>query len=311
MIPLLKKGDKIGLILSSNSLNLNLKKSFLNSIKMFKNLKLDLIIPKNYLTMIKKNKKQDNIDTPKKRVFQLNKFLKDEKIKAIINLWGGYNSNDLLNLIDWNSIKNKKKLIIGASDFTAILNSVYSKTGKTSYHWINTLWYSLKRYKMSKISFKSYFLEGKRNSLFIFSEPLVVKKGKGEGVLVGGNLETFERLICTEFFPIKKDKSYIFFFEDIGKSILEIRAIIQHFILCKLFNTCNGIILGHFAFNFNNKDFKLDFEISLMIKNLLKNYKFPIIYTKFIGHEVPNEILPIGSKVMINTYKKKYVEVIN
>ena len=53
----------------------------------------------------------------------------DKNVKCIIAARGGYNSNQLLDYIDYNIIKNNPKILCGFSDITALLNAIYKKTG--------------------------------------------------------------------------------------------------------------------------------------------------------------------------------------
>jgi muramoyltetrapeptide carboxypeptidase len=212
-----------------------------------------------------------------------------------------------LDLIDWNLLKDNKKLIIGASDFTAILNGVYAKLKEISYHWINASWYGLDTYKRSIESFREYFLHGKFNAPLILSRPEIIKEGRGKGIVVGGNFETFERLIGTDYFP-PYNQDYILFLEDIGKSFSELRAAFQHLFLIGFFERCRGLILGHFTpLSVSSKtEINLDRLVQLLAKHIFCRYNFPIIYSPNIGHEVPNEVLPIGAEACIDTSKPRY-----
>lgn len=68
------------------------------------------------------------------RVSDLNDAMSSTESNIIMAVFGGYNSNQLLEKIDYETIKNKKKIMIGYSDITAILNAIYTKTGISSIH---------------------------------------------------------------------------------------------------------------------------------------------------------------------------------
>lgn len=51
-----------------------------------------------------------------------------EKCDCLISTIGGYNSNSVLQYIDYTLVKNKKPIIIGFSDTTIIALAIYSKT---------------------------------------------------------------------------------------------------------------------------------------------------------------------------------------
>lgn len=300
---LLQKGHKIGLIASSSPITPNLKKSLDKAIQLFRECGLVPVLGK-YCLLGK------NIPiSPHQRAEDFNRFIENKEIKAIINLWGGYNSNDILNLINWDQLQNNKKLIIGASDFTTILNAVYARLKQPSYHWINAVWYGLNRYKKSENPFKKYFLEESvDNHLLSLSTPRVVREGKGKGILIGGNFESFERLIGTQFYPCSDNQDYILFLEDIDKQFLEIQAAFQHLRLVGFFEKCKGLILGYFNPASSEKNINLNLTVQSLAKEISHEYNFPIIYSPNIGHEVSNEVLPIGASVYINTLKTEYLK---
>lgn len=306
-MPLLKKGDSVGLVTTSSPITNELMDSLNQTIDLFKNLGLVPVIENHYLEY----SKDDRIADSKKRAYVFNNFLKDRRIRAIINLWGGYNSNDLLPLIDWGRLETNKKIIIGASDFTSILNATYTKSKIVSYHWINAIWYGLDRYKKSAETFKRFFLKNSSQSVFTLSHPQIIKNGRSKGVLIGGNLETFERLIGTEYFPPVKNKTYILTIEDVEKPFLKIRSSLQHLMLNNFFKNCSGIILGHFTSAEEKDNLKFDQTVHKLVKKMFKSYDIPIIHSPYIGHEVSNEVLPIGDQISINTFDEEKLCVLN
>lgn len=69
----------------------------------------------------------------KDRVQDLHEAFLDKNVKAIITAIGGYNVNQILDYIDYNLIRNNPKIICEFSDITALLNSMYAKTGMITY----------------------------------------------------------------------------------------------------------------------------------------------------------------------------------
>lgn len=66
---------------------------------------------------------------PEDRIEDLHDAYLDKNVKAILAYRGGWSSNDLLPLIDWDIIKSNPKPLIGFSDITALHNAIYAKTG--------------------------------------------------------------------------------------------------------------------------------------------------------------------------------------
>ena len=119
----LSKNDYIGVISLSGLLkekNKNdIEESILNAKKINLNVKLG-----NY---IYENKEQRQEDKNKNKIIDLNKMLDDNDVKIIMSSKGGSDSIELLDKINYNKIKNTKKIFIGLSDLTIILNAIYKK----------------------------------------------------------------------------------------------------------------------------------------------------------------------------------------
>ena len=67
------------------------------------------------------------------RIADLHEAFADSKVKGILTVLGGYNSNHLLDYIDYDLIAKNPKILCGFSDITALLNAIYAKTGLVSY----------------------------------------------------------------------------------------------------------------------------------------------------------------------------------
>ena len=71
--------------------------------------------------------------TVKERSDVLNSFFTDPKINGIIAFWGGFQSHQLLEYLDYKSIKQNPKPLIGFSDITALQVGIFAKTGLVTF----------------------------------------------------------------------------------------------------------------------------------------------------------------------------------
>ena len=71
------------------------------------------------------------------RVEDLNEAFKDKNVKAILTVIGGFNSNQLLDYIDYEAIKENPKIFCGFSDITALSNAIHAKTGLVTYSGVH------------------------------------------------------------------------------------------------------------------------------------------------------------------------------
>lgn len=295
---LLERGQKIGLVATANPVTPELHNSLEYAIGFFKKIGLKPVIGRHALDQAPSGKLIVNAET---RAADVNDFARDPEVKAIVNLWGGYDSADLLPHLDWTRLKDK--FLIGASDFTTLLNVSHEKEGIITYLWANAIWLGLEQYRRSESSFESFFMKDSqdKNNLFLLDEPEVLKPGQGVGEIIGGNLQTFKKLVGTEYFP--KDKDPILVLEDVEPTLELTEALIKELRSTGFFDRCQGLIIG----NFLQKDQSANKFYNEKITELLKSYNFPIIFTPNLGHGVGNEVIPIGGRISIDTTKKEYL----
>lgn len=302
---ILNRGDHIGFVASSNPITLELKKSFNVARKFFTDNGLVPILGK-YCFREEGGWKKDMPYPPESRAKDIERFARDFSIKAIVNLWGGYNSIELLNLMQWHTLGRSDKIIIGASDFTVFLNAAIRKKIKNTFLWINAVWLGLEVYQPSRVSFQKFFLgEQPSPSLLNLARPAILRRGKEKGMLIGGNLESFERLIGTPFFPNCKDA--ILVLEAANSPILQVRAMLEHLRLGGVFSHCRGLVVGHFEDRQPEKNNQLQRMVNQTILNFTKKTHCPIIATHRVGHEVGNEVLPLGERVFLDTTRPNFL----
>lgn len=258
------------------------------------------------------------------RIFDLHNAFKDKNTDIILTTIGGFNSNQLLPYIDYNLIKNNSKIICGFSDITALLNAIYVKSGIITYYGPHFSSFGMKygfeytkeyfekillsKEQVEVISSKQYsndeWYKDQENRKYIKNNGMMsVNEGVAEGVIVGGNLCTFNLLQGTEFMPSLKDK--ILFLEDtglLGKNfLLEFDRNLESLIQNKDFKEVKGIVIGRAE---ENTDMTEDKWIK-MIKNKKALCNIPIIINADFGHTTPIFTFPIGGNCKIISNKKE------
>jgi muramoyltetrapeptide carboxypeptidase len=246
------------------------------------------------------------------RVEDLHEAFLDKSVDAVLTVIGGYNSNQLLNHLNFDIIKSNPKIFCGYSDITILANAFYFKTGLVTY--IGPHFSSFGMLKGREYS-DEYFLKCccSDDAFEIKPSPLwsddlwflnqeereftkndgywVITAGKASGVSVGGNLSTLNLLFGTDYFNVKDS---IIFLEDISTTSAEIfDRFLQSLIHQRNFSTVRGIIIGRFQKK--SKISKETLELILNSKAELKGV--PIIANVDIGHTSPMATLPIGGSI--------------
>jgi len=255
------------------------------------------------------------------RIEDLHDAFRDENVKLIITVIGGFNSNQLLKYIDYNLIKNNPKIICGYSDITALANAIYAKSGLITYsgpHFFNfgdekSFDYTLEYFKKCFFQTEPYeiipsskwsddrWANDQENRTFVNNKGfLVINDGNVSGTIVGANLCTLNLLQGTDFMPRLQDT--ILFIEDDYESLSHtFDRDLQSLIHQPGFDKVKGIVIGRFQ----NKSNMTDDLLIKIIKTKQELNNLPVIANADFGHTTPMITFPIGGIVEIKANKNK------
>jgi muramoyltetrapeptide carboxypeptidase len=256
----------------------------------------------------------------KSRVEDLHQAFADKKVKAIITVIGGFNSNQLLSYIDWELIRKNPKIFCGYSDITALNNAIFAKTGLVTYsgpHYSSfgqKLYFDYTLEHFQKCLFEQkpivikpakkwsddlWFLDQDNRKQISNRGYLVINKGAAQGTIIGANLCTLNLLQGTKYMP--KLESTVLFIEDDSESAphtfdRDLLSLIHQ----PNFHKVRAIVIGRFQ-----KASKMsDKLLTQIIKTKKELYQIPIIANVDFGHTDPKITFPIGGTAKINATKK-------
>jgi len=317
MIPnKLKKGDEIRIISPARSMSI-LSKDLLDiAITRFNELGFKITFSKHV-----KEIDEFNSSSIESRIEDLHEAFLDKNVKAILTTIGGFNSNQLLQYIDYQIIKKNPKILCGFSDITALQNTIYAKTGLVTYSGVHFSSFGMKKgFDYSLEYFKKCLMENNEFEVisseewsddswykdqekrkFIKNEGhWILNEGKAEGTIIGGNLCTFNLLQGTEFMPSLKN-CILFIEDDDVTNKLEFDRNLQSIIHLPNFNGVKGIVIGRFQ-----KKSEINREIiTKIIKTKKELDNIPVIANVNIGHTTPIFTFPIGGKAILVANKKE------
>lgn len=258
------------------------------------------------------------------RVEDLNEAFRDENVKAILTVIGGFNSNQILDYIDYEAIKKNPKIFCGFSDITALSNAIYAKTGLVTYsgpHYssfgmLKGFEYELDYFKKMFFQEEEFEIESSKewsddlwfidqeNREFISNEGMyIINEGTAEGDIIGGNLCTLNLLQGTEYMPNIEGK--VLFLEDdnmAGKIyLMEFDRNLQSLIHTKEFKNIKALVLGR-----NQKGCDMTKEKwTKLIKNKPELKDIPVIAGADFGHTTPIFTFPIGGNAKLQAVDGK------
>ncbi|MFH0875794.1 MAG: S66 peptidase family protein [archaeon] len=306
--PKLKQGDEIRVIAPARSLSL-LSDDLIKQAK-------ENIEKQGFKVTFSKNCREKDIfisSSIKSRIEDINEAFSDKNVIAIFSVIGGFNSNQLLNYLDYDLIHNNPKILCGYSDITALANAITAKTGLITYSGLHfSTWGMKKEFDFNLEYFRKCLVEcdgfevkpsktwsddawynDQENRKIESNEGFIIlNKGHAKGKIFGGNLCTLNLLQGSEFMP--NISGSIIFLEDddiVGDYFgVEFDRNLQSLIHQRNFGKVKGIIIGRCQKKSNLTLEKLKYIIET--KEELKNV--PIIANVDFGHTNPLITFPIG-----------------
>ena len=224
-----------------------------------------------------------------------------KNIDAVFCIRGGYGAARLLDLIDFDVIKNNPKIFLGLSDITALHIAFNQKCDLVTYHGP----VGRRFVDMDEYTKESVFKNITTDSEIIFENPkceelFTLYDGICEGEIVCGNLSLINTSLGTEYEIDTKDK--ILFIEETSEYVYNVDKMINHLHMAGKFEDCKGIIFGDFDNCRKVRD--EDWSVEDIINEIAQRYKKPTIYNLQSGHCVPVGTIPLGAMCYLDATNK-------
>lgn len=269
--------------------------------------------------------------TPEQRVADIHTAFLDPDISTIICSTGGLTANAVLSLLDYDLIRDNPKIFCGYSDITTLLLMITSKSGLVTFHG-PTLLPSFGEFEgavpftfehFEKIvsgqdscgdTFpfsKMYTIDNQHwdrddiKNLITQESPEVKSFGpkmETEGLLFGGNLQTFSMLMHEDgFFDLT---GAILFLEEEGLSTDWYERYLIELERKGVFGKVNGLIFAKPSCSFKEVNEKQRSLESIFLE-ISKKYNLPILSNVDCGHTKPILTFPLGVVVKLDTQSNK------
>ena len=283
----LKKGDTIGLIAPSSPTDKieNVEKS----INVLKGQGFNVVVGESCYQRYGYLSGSDEV-----RANDMNKMFKDKNIDAVFCLRGGYGTPRILDLLDYEEIKNNPKLFIGYSDITALHIVLSNNCNMVTFHGPMATsdmiddFDDFSRQCYMKAITSTEPLGFIKNPDGVEIKSLV--KGFAKGKIIGGNLALLTATIGTPYEVDTKGK--LFFIEEVEEFTYRVDRMLTQLKLAGKFNDCTGIILGDFKdCNPQTPD---DLTLSQVFDDIIVPAGKPTIYNLKAGHCNTKVTIPFG-----------------
>lgn len=261
-----------------------------------------------------KTKLADNLDvnhggymagSGKVRGEWINKMFADPEVKGIFCVRGGDGSSRVMEHLDYQVIKNNPKIFVGYSDVTNLHLALNQKCDLVTFHGPMVASNMVSDFDAE--TKESFFTAIEAEKDYAFKNPAgmeigVLKEGKAEGRLIGGNLSLLSASVGTPYSLETEGK--ILFVEEVGESITKIEKWMYHLKNAGKLDKCAGILLGQFT------KIRLDdpdFGVNNCIGEILEGLDIPVMYNIQSGHSKPMMTLPMGAVCKMDTAAKSIV----
>ena len=316
MIPeKLRPGDEVRVIAPARSAS-DIDKGVLQKAKLaLESLELKVSFSNNAFS-----RNQRGCPTDNEKIDDLHEAFMDENVKCVLAAIGGFNSNQLLGKIDWQTIKDNPKVFGGFSDITVLNHAILAKTGMLTYAMPNFYCFGLPPENSYSLQYlqrclfanqpDSYEIQPAKywyDFPWSYDEisprqalkndgPRIVQNGSAKGTMIGGNLCSLNLLNGTGYFPKVTGDIILCIEDDSYDSIPEtVERNIQSLMQQPFFRQVKAILIGRFqAESKATEDVIGDIILS---KNIASD--IPVIANLDFGHTDPKFIYPIGGRCQI------------
>jgi muramoyltetrapeptide carboxypeptidase len=292
----LKKGDTIAITCTAGFMQ---KKNAELCVKALKKEGYNVVVSNT----VGGNSKNYFSSTDEHRLAEIQKYLDDKNVKAILCGRGGYGTGRILDQINFTKFIKHPKWIIGFSDITILLNHITSNFKIATLHAPMSTAFNNASHNIENVNSLLNTLKG--NSHYYETTPHKLNKiGHCKGKLVGGNLALLANAIGTP--SDIKTKNCLLFIEDIGEQLYAVDRMLYQLKRSGKLAKLSGLIIGNFT-DMADTDRPYGKSIYEIINDVVSEYNYPICFDFPVGHGNENRALKIGVKYALDVNEKNTV----
>ena len=227
------------------------------------------------------------------RAADMQRFLDDDDVKAIIAARGGYGTIRMIDMLDFSRFTERPKWIIGFSDITLLHTHILTNFNTQSIHG---------QMPISMADSSPAALESLRKCLF--GEPLsypiapqpLNRIGQAEGILTGGNLSLLIAASGSVSDLDYADK--ILFIEDVGEYLYALDRMLYSLKRAGKLKHLRGLIVGAFS-QMKDNDIPFGQSPEEIIAAIVSEYDYPVCFGFPAGHVPDNQAMLFGRTICL------------
>ena len=290
--PHLKKGDKIAITCPAKKLPAPMT----DAVKLLQSWGLEVVLGETVEASYHQFAGDDDL-----RARDLQRFIDDDSIKAIIAARGGYGTIRMIDKVDFTRFVQKPKWLVGFSDITILHTHLFANYGVQTIHG---------QMPVNIPDASAHSLETLRKALFgetlnyQFTSHALNRGGEATGILVGGNLSL---LIAVSGSVSDLDyNGKILFIEDVGEYLYAIDRMMRNLKRAGKLHRLAGLIVGGFA-DVKDNDIPFGQTVPEIIMEVVKEYDYPVCFDFPAGHIPDNCSLVLGKMLNLSVNRQHVV----
>lgn len=236
--------------------------------------------------------------TEEQRASDLMDMIEDKSVKAILCARGGYGTVRLLDHVNFRKLQQNPKWVVGYSDITVFHNYLNGWFGIETIHGPMPFSFPPDGAGNESLECLVKVLMGENPTYSVEPHPFN-KKGKAEGMLVGGNLSILYSLAGTDADINSKGK--ILFIEDLDEYLYHLDRMMMNLKRSGKLRGIAGLIVGGLT-DMKDNHTPFGYTPHEIVAEVMKEFNIPVCFNFPAGHTDPNLSLIMGrrAKFVVN-----------
>jgi muramoyltetrapeptide carboxypeptidase len=222
-----------------------------------------------------------------RRAAELNAWLRDPEVKAVLFARGGWGTSRILDRLDLEELAIRPKAVAGFSDLTVLLLAVTQRAGVAAVHGPMVASAGKGAGGERDLTRLLALLTGSPAAR-VHRGLRALRPGRARAPVTGGNLSLLAHSVGTPFQVAARGR--ILFVEEVGEALYRIDRSVRQLLLAGVFRGVAGVVLGRFMGLKPSERRAVD----RIFLEALGSRQVPVVSGFPAGHGSPNRSLPFG-----------------
>ncbi|MFD0750903.1 LD-carboxypeptidase [Mucilaginibacter calamicampi] len=283
--PYLKKGDKIAITCPAKKLPAPMT----DAVSLLQSWGLEVVLGDTVTASYHQFAGDDDL-----RAADMQRFIDDDSIKAIIAARGGYGTIRMIDKVDFSALQQNPKWLVGFSDITLLHSHLLTNYNLQTIHGQMPMNIPDASARSLQTLHKALF-GGELKYEFKQNTPGI--NGKAKGTLTGGNLSLLIAALGSA-----SDVDYagkILFIEDVGEYLYSVDRMMHTLKRAGKLKNLAGLIVGGFT-GVKDNDIPFGQTVPQIVMDVVAGYNYPVCFDFPAGHIPDNCALVMGATLNLS-----------